>query len=73
MELELTQEEITKSVNAAYDSVLLISNLNAQEALTEEDSDTLSRNIEHISIMLQKEWFLNALTSEQVSELNGLL
>lgn len=69
----LTQEEIVRSINAAYDSVSLISNLNAQESLTEEELDTLSRNTEHISIMLQKEWFFNALTAEQKSELGALI
>ena len=73
MESELTQEEITRSINAAYDSVSLISNLNAKESLTEEELDTLSRNTEHISIMLQKEWFFNALTAEQKSELGALI
>lgn len=65
----LTQEEIQNSVNAAYDSVNLINELNLIEELSEEEKDTLDRNKEHLKIMLAKEWFFNALTEEQKVEL----
>ncbi len=65
----LTQEEIQKSVSAAYDSVNLINELNLIAELSDEDKDTLYRNKEHIRIMLAKEWFFNALTEEQKNEL----
>ena len=65
----LTQEEIQNSVNAAYDSVNLIIELNLIEELSDEQKDTLSRNKEHIKIMLEKEWFFNALTEDQKAEL----
>ena len=65
----LTQEEIKNSVNAAYDSVNLINELNLIEELSEEQKDTLDRNKEHLKIMLAKEWFFNALTEEQKVEL----
>ena len=58
----LTQEQIQNSVNAAYDSVNLINELNLIEELSDEQKDTLSRNKEHIKIMLEKEWFYDALT-----------
>jgi hypothetical protein len=66
---DLTQEEIQNSVNAAYDSVNLINELNLIEELSEEEKDTLDRNKEHLKIMLAKEWFFNALTEEQKVEL----
>jgi hypothetical protein len=66
---ELTQEQIEKSISAAYDSVSLINELNSKEVLTEEEADSKDRNIEHIKIMLSKEWFANALTKDQKTEL----
>jgi hypothetical protein len=68
----LTQEQIQNSVNAAYDSVNLINELNLIEELSDEQKDTLSRNKEHIKIMLEKEWFYNALTEEQKVELSSI-
>ena len=65
----LTQEEIQNSVNAAYDSVNLINELNLIEELSKEEKDALDRNKEHLKIMLAKEWFFNALTEEQKVEL----
>jgi len=73
MELELTPEqEITKSVEAAYDSVALITELKAKETLTEEDADTLKRNEEHIRIMLTKDYFVAALTKTQKTQLSKI-
>jgi hypothetical protein len=69
MELELTIEQIAKSVSAAYDSVNLLNELKAKETLTEEETSTITRNEEHIRIMLAKEWFTNALTKAQKTEL----
>lgn len=65
----LTQEEIQNSINAVYDSVNLINELNLIEELSKEQKDTLDRNKEHIKIMMEKEWFFNALTEEQKVEL----
>jgi hypothetical protein len=72
MELELTQEQLDKSVSAAYDSVNLITELKAKETLTEEETDILSRNEEHIRIMLGKNWFVAALTKAQKTELSKI-
>lgn len=68
----LTQEEIQNSVNAAYDSVKLINELNLVTELSKEDEGTLNRNKEHIKIMLTKEWFFNALTEAQKVELSNI-
>ena len=65
---ELTQEQIEKSISATYDSVNLINELNSKEILTEEDVDSKNRNVQHIEIMLAKEWFLEALSEAQVAE-----
>jgi hypothetical protein len=57
-QIEITEEQIQKSVSAAFDSVNLINELNAQPSLTEEDQDRLNRNKEHLTIMLIKIGFL---------------
>ena len=66
---ELTQEQIEKSILAAYDSVNLINELNSKESKTEEDLESIVRNKEHIKIMLDKDYFVSALTAEQKLEL----
>lgn len=72
MELELTAEQVAKSVAAAYDSVVLLNELKAKEVLTEEETATVARNEEHIRIMLGKEWFVAGLTKKQVTELQKI-
>ena len=69
---ELTQEQIEGSISAAYDSVSLINELNSKEVLTEEEADTKNRNIEHLKIMLSKEWFASALSENQKAELETI-
>jgi hypothetical protein len=72
MELELTAEQVAKSVAAAYDSVTLLNELKAKETLTEEETATVTRNEEHIRIMMGKEWFVGRLTKKQVTELQKI-
>jgi len=72
MELELTAEQVAKSVSAAYDSVNLLNELKAKETLTEEETATVTRNEEHIRIMMGKEWFVAGLTKKQVTELQKI-
>jgi len=69
---ELTQEEINKAISAAYDSVALITELKAQSTLTEEQTNVLNRNVQHIQIMLGKDWFVNSLTPEQKTQLQAI-
>lgn len=73
MELEMTNEEIQRSVVSTYDSVDLINQLEALEKPTQEDLDTINRNKEHLKIMIAKDWFLEALTAGQIEEINGLI
>ncbi len=69
---EVTAEQATNSVLAAYDSVNLIAELRVKTELSEEETATLARNVEHIAIMLGKEWFVAALTLEQKTELEAI-
>ena len=67
------ENEILQSVNAAFDSVNLVNELNAKTDKTQDDLDTISRNVEHLIVMMSKEWFVNALTSEQTIAINAII
>lgn len=69
----LTQEEIEKSVSAAFDSVNLINELNSKESLNESEIATVERNVEHLKIMMKKEWFEAALTEIQKNQINAII
>jgi|APFre7841882793_1041355.scaffolds.fasta_scaffold07643_2 hypothetical protein len=68
-----TPEEIQRHIAAAFDSVDLINKLNELESLTEEQVSTKERNVEHLQIMMAKEWFANGLTEEQTTIINQLI
>jgi len=70
--ITFTPEEVAKSVLAAYDSVEIYNQLNGKMDITEEETETLDRNIEHIRIMMGKEWFVAGLTDEQITELQAI-
>jgi len=57
--IEITPEEIAKNYSAAMDSVNLIAELRTKETLTEEDEQTIQRNVEHLEIMLAKDYWTN--------------
>ena len=63
MEIEITAEQIAKHYSAAMDSVSLI-NAGQPEGMTAEDwADCVSRNKEHLKIMLEKDfWTTEDLT-----------
>jgi hypothetical protein len=63
-----TPEEIQRHFNAAMDSVNLI-NAGQHEGTTDEDwADTVSRNVEHLQIMLDKTyWTTEDLTPIQAA------
>jgi len=55
--MELTQEEIAQHYSAAMDSVNLL-NAGKPEGMTDEDwADCVSRNKEHLKIMLAKDFW----------------
>ena len=72
MKLEMTQEQVAKSVSAAYDSVAIYNQLNGKLDITEEELATFDRNVEHIRIMMGKEWFVAGLTPLQITELQAI-
>jgi len=48
---ERTNEEVAKVFSAAGDSVTLINSVAAQSTITDEDKDTLKRNVDHLEII----------------------
>ena len=61
-----TAEEIAGHYSAALDSVALINELVALDELTDEDSATISRNVEHLELMVGKDFW----TTENMKPLN---
>ena len=69
MIIENTPEQIAKNYSAAMDSVNLI-NAGQPEDITDEDwVDTVSRNVEHLQIMLAKDFW----TTEDLTPLQALV
>jgi hypothetical protein len=57
MQIEITPEEIARHYSAAMDSVNLL-NAGQPEGMTDEDwADTVSRNVEHLRIMVAKDYW----------------
>jgi hypothetical protein len=63
---EITNEDIQISISAAFDSVDLIN-----EGV--ETPETIERNKEHLRVMIGKEWFYDALTTEQKTQIESII
>ena len=48
---EKTADEVAKIFSAAGDNVTVINTIAAQSTITDEDKDTLKRNVEHLEII----------------------
>jgi len=67
--IETTPEQIAKHYSSAMDSVNLI-NAGQPEGTTDEDwADTVSRNVEHLQIMLDKTYW----TTEDLTPIQALV
>ena len=64
-----TPEEIAQHYSAAMDSVNLINALMAQESRTAEEQDTVDRNVDHLEIMVNKDFW----TTEDLTPLNNAI
>ena len=67
--MEFTEQNVT----ALYDSVNLINELQAIESPTEEQTETIVRNVKHLEIMMGKEDLVALLTEAQTTEVNQLI
>tara|TARA_R100000734_G_C3298721_1_gene89606 strand:- start:711 stop:965 length:255 start_codon:yes stop_codon:yes gene_type:complete len=61
--------EIARHYTAAIDSVNLINDLVAKASRTEEENATITRNVEHLKIMVVKDFW----TTEDLSPLNSAI
>ena len=52
-----TTEDVERHYNASLDSVTLVNELVAQDTRTDDEVDTLRRNVEHLELMLAKDWW----------------
>ena len=64
-----TPEEIAQHYSAAMNSVNLINALMAQESRTVEEQDTVDRNVDHLEIMVAKDFW----TTEDLTPLNNAI
>ena len=64
-----TAEEIAQHYSAAMDSVNLINDLMAQDSRTEEEQDAVDRNVDHLEIMVAKDFW----TTEDLTPLNNAI
>jgi hypothetical protein len=67
-------EEIAQSISAAFDSVGLIDRIiqgqDMTQATDEDKKSTVERNMGHLKIMMEKDWFVSGSTSTQRSKIN---
>ena len=69
MNEELTSEEIARHYDAAMDSVNLLNN-GKPESMSDEDwTDTVSRNVEHLQIMVAKDF----MADQDLAPLNAAI
>jgi hypothetical protein len=59
-----------KSISAAFDSVALINKL-ILETADDKKKANVDRNVKHLELMLTKEFFTEALTAEQTTEIEA--
>jgi len=67
MDETLTAAQIAKHYSAAGDSVTVINELVALETLTDEQKDIAKRNVEHLELMVAKDYW----TTEDLAPLNA--
>ena len=62
----------TKSISAAFDSVTLINKL-VVETANDKKKANVERNVKHLELMLTKEFFTEALTTQQKKQINDCI
>jgi len=69
---EIIIENPQQHVNAAFDSVNLINEL-ITKPIDDDKKSTVKRNVEHLEIMMGKDFFVNALTPSQKTEIESCI
>ena len=65
----LTKEQIAQNYSAALDSVTLVNALMALSSRDDEQKATVARNVEHLELMVAKDYW----TSEDLAPLNAAI
>ena len=76
-EITPTPEEIQQHIRAAFDSVNLVNGIIAGtkmlNATLQEKKAAVSRNVEHLELMMSKTWFAEGCTSTQTTNINACI
>ena len=72
MEETQTPEQVQQHINAAFDSVNLINDEITKE-VTDNRKDTVKRNVQHLELMIAKDWFEAGCTAQQVTDINACI
>ena len=67
--ITLTAEEIAQNYSAAMDSVNLINKLMALDARDDDQTETVTRNVEHLEIIVAKDFW----TTEDLQPLSDAI
>jgi hypothetical protein len=67
-----TPEQIQKHISAAFDSVNLINTEIAKEA-TDNRKNNVKRNVQHLELMIAKDWFEAGCTTQQKTNINAAI
>ena len=65
----LTADEIAGHYSAAMDSVNLINALMAQDSRTTEEQETVARNVQHLQLIVAKDYW----TTEDLTPFNNAI
>lgn len=72
-----TPEEVQQHIRAAFDSVNLVNGIIAGikmlNATLQEKKSAVSRNVEHLELMISKTWFADGCTSTQTTNINACI
>jgi len=71
--LFMEQEKIEKIILATFDSVNLINEFNLKTSLTDYETQKLERNVKHLKLMMEKDWFVNNITETQRQQIETLI
>jgi hypothetical protein len=69
----MEERNIPQEISSTFDSVELINKLNLIEEKTQEDLETISRNIEHLKIKMNQLYFVENLDEKQIYIINSLI
>jgi hypothetical protein len=71
--LIMEQEKIEKIILSTFDSVNLINEYNLKTSLTDYETQRLERNVKHLRMMMNKDWFVNNITESQKQQIELLI